>query len=153
MPKKSDPRDLALETDPTPETPPAAEAAPAAEEKKPDPNELVSVFNHNPPGGDYVHHLYEEVRTEDGRIVARNRKTEFRAVAQGFSNVPRWIAELWKRLAPDAIVDGQTVAKGAKAPPASSERISALEAENADYKTRLANMEKMLAELKASSAR
>lgn len=123
---------------------PAKEAASVAE--APDRNELVAIFNKNPPGGDFVHHVYEIVKAEDGRVIGQKPKAEFRAVARGFSHVPRWVAALWMKQAPGTIVDAAGVGQRSSSPVA-VERVSALEGENSELKTRLANMEKMIAEL------
>jgi hypothetical protein len=114
----------------------------------PDPNELVSIFNRNPPGGDFVHHIYEDVKNGDGTVVQKKRKLEWRARAREFANVPRWVAELWKHQSPATIVDGSQVSKGAPAPAQDPEVVKALVGENADLKTRLSNMEKMVEDLR-----
>lgn len=114
---------------------------------EPDPNELVSIFNKNPPGGDVVHHVYEDVKNGDGAVVSRRPKIEWRAHGRDFSNVPRWVAGLWKRQFPGIIVDGTDVSKGRSSTPATNERVAAVEGENVELKKRLANMEAMIAEL------
>ena len=125
---------------------PAAIAAPT----EPDRNELVSIFNKNPPGGDFVHHIYEPVKDSEGRIIRDRVKTEFRAAGRDFSNVPRWIAELWKKQNPGIIVDGQSISRGNAAIPVPSEQVSAALAENAELKKSLANLESMVAELQTN---
>lgn len=136
--------------DPEPDSNPAiadAEGA-AAVNAEADLNKLVSIFNKNPPGGDFVHHVYEPVYNEDNKVVRKKVKTEWRIGGRQFANVPRWIATLWMKQNPGSIVSGESVSKGASAPPASNERVQALEGENSELKTRVANMEKMLADLK-----
>jgi len=126
-------------------------SAPAPILPEPDRNELVAIFNKNPPGGDFVHHVYEDVKAEDGRVVGKKPKAEFRAVARGFSHVPRWVAALWMKQAPGTIVDAAGVGQRSSAP-VQSERVAAVEAENSELKTRLLNMEKMISELQRTKA-
>lgn len=134
--------------------PPAQIALPAPDDvailEQPDQDELVSIFNKNPPGGDFVHHVYTPIKNGDGTVVGRKVASEFRAEARNFSNVPRWLAELWKKQAPHAIVDGQAVSRGKSAPPASSEEIAGLKSENVELKKRLDNMAAMIEELRKS---
>jgi hypothetical protein len=127
-----------------------AAVAPVAVTAKPDPDALVSIFNKNPPGGDYVHHIYEDKKREDGTPIGRRVVAEYRASGREFSNVPRWVAEFWKRMYPGIIVDGTEVSKSPAAPPASNERVAALEGENSELKRRLENLEGMIAELQRS---
>lgn len=138
-----------------PASEPAAPAAativqPPAGAADPDPNELVSVFNKNPPGGDYVHHTYEDLKTADGVVIKKKEKLEWRVGGRSFAHVPRWIAALWMKQAPGIIIDGAKAAAGAPQKPLDAARVSALETENTDLKTRLGNMEFMIAELKAA---
>jgi hypothetical protein len=147
-PKSSKAKDLAPSSDPTPEAP-VVETAAVAE---PDPNELVSIFNRNPKGGDFVEHVYEDIKNGDGNVIKRKAKIEWRAVGSGFSTVPRHVAEKWKRMFPTAIVDSSEVTKARAPAPADVELTKAALAENADLKVRLLNMEKMISDLQRAQA-
>jgi hypothetical protein len=117
---------------------------------EPDRNELVSIFNNNPPGGDFVHAIYEDVKRSDGTISARKVVAEYRAPGRDFSNVPRWVADLWKKQFPGVIRDGAEVSRGGRAAPVANERVSALEGENAELKKRLDSLEALIAELQGA---
>ena len=134
----------------TTEAPDAPDASDeTTESAAPDRNELVSVFNKNPPGGDFVHHLYEDVTNGDGAVVKKRVKTEYRLAGRSFGHVPRWVAELWMKQAPHQVISGEEASKGAPVAPAQTERVAALEGENADLKKRLANLEKLTENLRA----
>ncbi len=137
-----------------PDTKDTPAAAPALAAQL-DPNELVPIFNHNPPGGDYVHHLYEDVKVidENGkeRVTGRKRVAEFRAVGRGFSNVPRWVADKWKKMFPGVVVDAASVGRST-VPTIAPEQIASVVNENAALKARLDSMQKVIDALQAAPA-
>jgi hypothetical protein len=122
----------------------AAPAIPASASKD---EMLVPVFNKSPKGGDYVHLVYEEIKDSEGRVVGRKQVREWRAQAGVFSRIPEWLARIWKRQAPQTIVDGKDIG----APPTVGEKsaeIITLERQHDDDDRRIKNLEKLVADLR-----
>lgn len=129
----------------------AATAAPAIPAPSTD-EPLVPVFNKSPKGGDYIHLVFEEVKDGQGRVVGRKLVREWRAQAGVFSKIPEWLARLWKRQAPEMIVDADAVGAPDDHRPRHEEVVK-LEQQHADDERRIENLERMVAELKASRGR
>jgi hypothetical protein len=110
----------------------------------PDQNELVQVYNRSPKGGDYVEHIYEELRDSDGRLYGRKPKKEWRAEAGAFAQVPRWLADKWKKQAPKVIVDSATVGAPSTGFQAPNDRVEKLEKDNGALLERIASLEAAL---------
>lgn len=116
-------------------------------------DELVSVYNKSPQGGDFVHEIYEKIMDEDGKRVLQCVVVKrWVAEAGKFTQVPRWLALLWKRQHPKAILDGDKVGQPSNALQVKDEKIRRLESQNQEYETRLKNMEQMVARLSSKTA-
>ena len=112
-------------------------------------DQLVPVFNKSPKGGDYIHLIFEDVKDEAGKVIARRRIGEWRAQAGTFSRIPGWLAKQWKREAPTIIVDPETIGAPDNQTP-QPEVVRELKSQNADLEKRLKNMEKLVADLQAT---
>jgi hypothetical protein len=111
-------------------------------------DELVQIYNKNAKGGDYVHDVYQDIVNSDGRVIEKHVTKRYRSEAGAFAQVPRWVADLWKKQAPGVIVDSADVGAPSTGFQVPNDRVLKVEAENADLKNRIAVLEDAIKALK-----